>query len=229
MSIRNLHSRPFVQEDEGRPTWEKLVQAIKWVLVAGGLALLIAGCSSSGPASGPPINTGPTPTAVAVPPSTVLDGTKPVTVPFTADAGALVVTAGPPPGDVTHDRAVTRVQELRRTARADDPSIVAVVSGLVTLRAGLSADSVINRPAWIVIYTQNLMAACPAIATEPQVPSWASNLRAVVILGEQPLPANDGTGTISPIFGYNGAGPGLCYRQVTPTVVALDGLIRGEY
>jgi hypothetical protein len=194
------------------------------VLAAAAVLLLVAGCSSSGSTSGQPAQT-----AAAVPPSTALDGTKPVNVPFTADDGALVVTVGPPPADVAHDRARIRAQELRGTSRADDPNIVAVVSGLVTLRAGLSPDSVVNRPAWIVVYTQNLMAACPEMGAEAPVPTWASNLRAVVILGEQPLPADDGTGTISPIFGYDGAGTGLCGRKLTPTVVSLDGLIRGEY
>ena len=61
------------------------------------------------------------------------------------------------------------------------------------------------------------------------MPTWASNLRAVVILAEQPLPADDGAGTTSPIFGYDGAGIGLCGRSVTPRVVSFDRLVRGEY
>ncbi len=204
----------------------------KRVLVAGAVAVLLAGCSSGGASRSQPAGSATATTrapVATVPPSTVLDGTRPVTVPFTADDGALVVTTGAPPADVTRDRAVARVRELRRTARSDDPNIVAVVSGLVTLGPGLSPDAVVDRPAWIVIYTQNLLAACPARGTEPTMPAWASNLRAVIVLGERPLPADDGSGTISPIFGYDGAGTGLCDRSVTPSVVSLDALVRGEY
>jgi hypothetical protein len=198
-----------------------------WAGVAAGvLVVALTGCTSSSSPTGQPAATEST---VPVPPSTVLDGTNAVTVPFTADDGALVVTAGPPPADVTQERAVARVQELRVTSTGDPPHIVGVVSGLVTLRPGLGPDSVVARSAWVVVYTQRLNAACPMRGTEPAIPSSASQLRAIIILGEQPLPTEDGSGTIAPVFGYNGAGTGLCIQSSQPGVASLDELIQGAY
>jgi len=163
-----------------------------------------------------------------VSPSTLVDPTQGVTVPFTADGGALVLTEAEPPSDVTKERALTRFNELRTHPT---PTVVAVVSGLVTLATGLGHDVVVNRPAWVVAYTEIDAVACPSMGpseTSPVPPATASHLRAMIMMGEQPLPGTAGGPAIAPIFGYDGAGTGVCSLRTEPTILTEDQLNHGE-
>lgn len=164
-----------------------------------------------------------------VPPSTLVDPTQGLTVPFTADGDALVLTEGEPPSDVTKERALTRFNELRTHP---SPTVVAVVAGLVTVKTGLGHDLVVNRPAWVVAYTEIDAAACPTMGpsetTSPSPPPTASHLRAVIMMGERPLPGTAGGPAIAPIFGYDGAGTGVCGPRTEPTILTEDELNHGE-
>jgi len=164
--------------------------------------------------------------AQRVSPSTLLDPTQGVKVPFTADGGALVVAKGEPPADVTKERALSRFHELRDPATK--PTVIAVVSGHVSLRPGLGQDLIADRPAWVVVYTESGVFNCPAIETMPTAPPDASNLRAVIMMGEQPLAGTTGGPTIAPIFGYDGAGTGICGPSTEPAVLTVDQLLQGQ-
>jgi hypothetical protein len=160
-----------------------------------------------------------------VPPSTLVDPTQGLTVPLTADGGALVVTEGEPPSDVTKERALSRFHELR--SPATQPTVIGVVSGLVSLRPGLGHDLVAYRPAWVIAYTETTVSSC-LVETMPTTPPDASNLRAVVIMGEQPLAGTTGGPTIAPIFGYDGAGTDICGPSTEPGVLTVDQLLHGQ-
>ena len=154
-----------------------------------------------------------------------LDPTHGVAVPFTADGGAFVVTDGPPPADVSKARAVARFHQLRDATK--QPTVIAAVSGLVTVRAGLSPDPIVGRPAWIIVYTQGgAIASCPAEMTTPVVPPDASHMQSVVIMGEHPLPNGSGR-PIDPILGYDGAGIGPCEPNAVPSILFEDQLNHG--
>ena len=188
------------------------------------VALTVAGCTSGTP-NGSSGTTATTVTTAPVPPSTLLDPTRGVTVPFTADGDAFVVTDSPPPADLSEDRAVARFYQLRDATK--QPTVIAVVSGLVTVRAGLSPDPIVGRPAWIIVYTRGgAMPSCPAVIGMT-LPLDASHLQAVVIMGEHPLPDYSGH-TIGPIFGYDGAGTGPCEPSPVPTILTEDQLNHGE-
>jgi hypothetical protein len=51
----------------------------------------------------------------------------------------------------------------------------------------------------------------------------------VIILGQPAVPGTGSAGSISPVFGYEGAGTGLCTQNTQPTVLSEDQLNRGEY
>ena len=188
------------------------------VLILGGA--LCAGCTS-----GRSTVTPTTTTAVSTPASTVLSPHPTVTVPFTADNGALVVTDGPPPDDVTQDQAVAITNELLRS-QVSSPKVTSVVHGLVTLAPGLAADSVTARAAWIVVYDQDQLAACPA-SPQPTAPASASNLRALLVFASPPPVGNDQRIVPSPIYEYQGAGLGLCGPTSQPVVLDLNHLRPG--
>ena len=187
------------------------------MLLGAATIVAIAGCTTHG---GGPAE------AVRVSPSTVEDPTQGLTVPFTADGGALVVTEGEPPPDVTKEQALSRFQELRGSAT--QPTVIAVVSGQVSLRPGLGQDLVAYRRAWVVAYTETGITSCPLIDTMPTTPPNASNLRAVVIMGEQPLAGTAGGPPIAPVFGYDGAGTGICGPSMEPVVLTVDQLLHGQ-
>jgi hypothetical protein len=188
--------------------------------VCGVLALVSAACTSGQTVDRPAVPD----TAGTVPPSTILDGSTPVAVPFTADLGALLVTEGPPPSDVTREEAVARFEELRRS---DRPSIVSVVSGLVTLGPGLGVDPVSERPAWVIVYTATVAASCPAMIDPPPTPPpTASHLHAVIVFGDTTTPGFEPT-YVGPVLGYEGAGTGPCTQRTVPMVLTENQLAIG--
>jgi len=188
-------------------------------VVAAAAAVAVIACTSCRTTTAPVANVQP------IPPSTLLEPTQGVTVPFTADSGALVVIAGEPPPEVTKERALTRFHDLRASPT---PTVVAVVAGLVTVGAGLGHDVVVNQPAWVVAYTETDVAACPTVEGTPTVPSTASHLRAVIIMGDQPLAGTGAGPMIAPIFGYDGAGTGVCSPRTEPSVLTEDQLNHGK-
>ena len=188
-------------------------------LVVAVALLAIVGCSSgsgrhdsASPASTAP----PVTTVVGGSPSTVLTGAKGLRVPFTADDGALVVTTGGAPDDVTEQQAADRAIQLRTSA--GKAPIVTVVAGRVTIAAGLGPMPIVDQPAWIVAYTQLYVAACPnrlSGGVEPTVPSSASHLTAIIITGSTTL------------VGYFGTGTGICTLRTEPEVVSESDLVDG--
>jgi hypothetical protein len=160
-------------------------------------------CGSSTPTT--TANT--TPTTAGTPPSTVLNGPGNLTVPFTADDGALTVTAGPPPDGITP----TQVQAILEMLGSPPPSggfnypvlpaawPGSVVSGRVSLKAGLGVPAIDARPAWIVPITYAGL-ICPYNPDEANHPPWASHLAMIII---------EGTGN-DQIIEYTGIGGGGC-------------------
>jgi hypothetical protein len=197
---------------------ETMMGAAGRVGVAVALVALV-GCSSGAvrhDSSSRATTTTPVTAAAGGPPSTALNGAQGLAVPFTADNGALVITAGPPPDDVTAQQAADRAARLRTSAgRAP---IVTVLSGRVTLAAGLGPTAIVDQPAWIVGYIQEYVAACPgrpAGAIEPTVPPSASHLTAIIITGA------------TAVVGYFGAGTGICTLRSEPEVASEDDLVNG--
>src|SRR3954471_7830751 len=85
-------------------------------------AAIVAACSSGSGDAGRTVSSG------TIPPSTLLTPADGVTVPFTADDNALVVTVGAPPDTVTADDAVAALSELR-TSQGTPPKVLAVLKG----------------------------------------------------------------------------------------------------
>jgi len=187
---------------------------------------LVVGSCSSGTSSHPSDDS--TATTTPVSPSTVLNPNPAVTVPFTADNGALTVTGGPGPDDVTQDQAVAITNNLLgdRTRPAE---IISVVSGLVTLATGLTIDTVSGQPAWVVVYHREVLASCPAMSTTMTAPPTASNLEAMIVLGPPTPAGEDIRQTPSPVYDYLGAGLGTCGgARETPRVLDLYDLYNGQ-
>ena len=196
----------------------------RWLVAAAVAAMILASASCSSTGSGRDAaetkSLPEAPTSVPVTPSTVLDPSQPLAVPFTADDGALVVTAGPPPSDVTQGQAVAMAEKLLPSGgRVADSN--AAVSGLVTLAAGLTHDEVVDRPAWIVPYTQAIRFACPATATPQTAPPAASGLEAMIILRPVPPAGDQLRITPAPAFDYIGAGVIVCAPSTSPKVLDL--------
>lgn len=144
-------------------------------------------------------------------------GTKGLRVAFTAGDGALVMTTGPAPDDVTEQQAADRAIQLRTSAGREP--IVTVLSGRVTIAAGLGPMPIVDQPAWIVAYTQLYVAACPdprlTGGVEPTVPLSASHLNAIIITGA----------TTAVAYVEAGAGDGTLRSE--PEVVAEADLVNG--
>ncbi len=193
-----------------------------WWLVAVVVASLGASsCSPDQSASSP--STVP---ASQIAPSTVLNPSPGITVPFTADDGAFVVTAGAAPDTVTQDQAVAVAKDLLGSLPTA-PQIRTVVAGRVTFAPGLTSDSVVERSAWIVVYTQESIGACVGLSTTPVAPASASNLQAIVVLG-QPTPiGEDIRVSPAPVYDYLGAGLVVCYPSTQPRVLDLYQLYNG--
>jgi hypothetical protein len=167
-----------------------------------------------------------TATTAAVVPSTLLDGTSTLSVPFTADEGSLVVTPGRAPDGLTQERALTRFHQLRGSTL--EPTVVSVVSGEVTLRPGLTATPVVNQPAWVISYTIIVAAACPAMVGEPDTaPPTASHLHAFLMFGDEPVPSG-ASASVARVIGYEGAGTGICEPSTEPIALSEDQLNHGE-
>jgi hypothetical protein len=187
------------------------------------VAFAVAGCSS-GTSTSPNATTAPT---APVSPSTVLDPSPGVTVPFTADNGALTVTAGPAPDNVTQDQAVSITNNLLG-AHSPTAQILSAVSGLVTFGPGLTADTVSGQPAWVIVYRRDGVVACPAMPTTATAPTTASNLQAMIVLGPPTPAGEDIRQTPPPVYDYRGAGIGLCGPAEAPRVLALFDIYNGQ-
>ncbi len=166
------------------------------------LALVGAACGGTATrASTPTTGTRPTTTTTPpVPPSTVIGGdTAALQVPFTADDGALTVTVGPYPSEVTAAEAVAIASSLDGTMLGLPPVVDgAPLPGVVDLHAGFGAPAILHRSAWIVPFHFKLLYACPAQIAP--LPASASKLRVVIVEGPRP----------DQIVIYQGAGGGAC-------------------
>ena len=169
------------------------------------MAIVAASCSSS-------VSTSSSTTT----PSTVLDGSGPVTPPFTADNDALVVVAGPPPAGVDQDRATEILHQLAPDL-PDHPTTFQVFPGRVTMADGLGAPALDGVAAWVVVYQRYAEAACPVegvgdeSSTTTTTPAWASGLTVLIVAG--PSITDD-------VTRYEGAGVWLCSTTVAPSALA---------
>jgi hypothetical protein len=126
-------------------------------------------------------------------------------VPFTADQGALVVTAGAAPTGITGAAAAQAVAGTSHfwPVRA----IGAPMPGTAHLRSGLGVPAIDGHPAWIVPVRYVGEYACPMIAyPTPSIPPWASHLTVIIVTGTSP----------GEIVLYAGVGTGPCQPNVQP-------------
>ena len=129
---------------------------------------------------------------------------------------------------MTREAALAQFDDLR-TSNSSRPTIVSVVSGLVTLQPGLGVDPVTARSAWLIVYTAvSGAASCPIHEGDPAPPPTASYLNAVIIFGNKTLPGQ-GSSVAGPALGYEGAGTGICTPSTQPKVLTEDQLRTGEY
>jgi hypothetical protein len=144
----------------------------------------------------------------------VLDGTAPVTPPFTADRGALVVTDGPAPDGVTEAQAVAAFHGVVQDYPGH-PTTWQVFPGRVTLQPGLGAPPLDGVAAWVIVYQQYVVASCPMQTgdDETTAPPWGSHLTALLVTGPS---ISDGG-----VTRYEGAGFRLCSVLTEPQ--ALSG------
>ena len=169
------------------------------------LSVVATGCSSSGSTA-----------TSSTTPSTVLDGTKAVTAPFTADDGALLVVAGPPPAGVDQDRATEILHQLAPDF-PDHPTTYQVFPGRVTMAEGLGAPALDGVAAWVVVYQRYTVASCPVelddgSSTTTTTPPRASGLSVLIVAG--PSVTDD-------VTRYQGAGVNFCSTTAAPS--ALSG------
>lgn len=151
-------------------------------------------------------------TASTAPSVTVLSPTASIRPPFTADGGALRVSAGDPPPHVSQQQAISLLRLLvPRTIGNETPDpIYAVVAGGVDLADGLGVGALHSVPAWTIRHEEIFPAACPAQAPgSPTPPPTASNMSAAVVTGPD----------LAHVVMYEGAGTYLCYPRLRPEAI----------
>jgi hypothetical protein len=175
------------------------------------LAVAAAACSTTTAPMAHPTSTSTTSTTVE-PPSTVQIASTAVqhpsslTTPFTADDGALTVTAGPAPGGITAARAAALVASLRGPIGGFPLKVIqAPLPGLVDLEPGHGAPAIKGAAAWIVPFDYGLLPYCPA-EVPATLPTWASGLKVAIVERGDP----------NQIVIYEGAGAAVCSPNVTP-------------
>ncbi len=142
----------------------------------------------------------------------MLGGLKgPLTVPFTADQGALVAVAGPAPVGVSAAEARRTVDSLVAQQLSLFHVAQTPLAAQISLRAGIGVPP-IHAAAWIVPLALNskVVINCPVIpAPVPALPATASDLHVALVIGPSP----------DQVFVYEGAGIGICDEvQRTPVV-----------
>jgi hypothetical protein len=198
--------RHVTRTESSRPTRPRKSLLIP---AAAALVALAAACSSGRAAvDGPPSTVPRTTTTTTVPPRTIIKASGPPTVPFTADRGAITVTAGDPPRGVSSATATALSSSFPGVGTPEDVFRVtgAPIAGTVTLSPSLGAGTVVDAPAWIVPVMYRGIYACPAIRTPAQPPVWASELLLVVVTGSAP----------GQVVSYQGAGTGPCSPSGAP-------------
>ena len=151
-------------------------------------------------------------TPTEVPPSTVLDPTKGIKVPFTADDGALTVAVGDPPVSVSQEQAIALLSSLVPRIKGFPLDLAyAVVSGRVTLAPGLGVPPMTDEAAWVISHTESTGASCGARALgAPEAPTTSSKLSVAIITGP----------TLSDVVMYEGAGTWLCAPRLSPEAIS---------
>ena len=174
------------------------------------LVVLAAACTHS---DGKPLLL-PTTTTRPVPPSTVTPstltpgtgsatgaGTTHLTVPFTADQDALVVTAGAAPSGIDLARAEALAAALPGGLYGSPPVVAGpAVHGRVSIGAGLGVPASHAQPGWVIPVTTHAIFGCPLMMNPPSIPAWASRLVAIIVEGPRP----------DQLILYQGVGSGPC-------------------
>jgi len=141
-----------------------------------------------------------------------------VTVPFSADDGALVVASGPGPVGVSSGDAERVLRSVLLDPVRSDLNIIPheLLIGRVSLASGLGAPAMDGVPGWVRLYRGVAIASCAALSKPvPVVPDWASALHAIVVTSTDP----------TTIVAYYGAGTGVCELRAKPeAAVAPDFL-----
>jgi hypothetical protein len=174
--------------------------------------VVVSACSSTTSHAGAGPTTTSTTSTTAEPPSTVLisptdaQAASPLRIPFTADHGALIVTAGPAPAGITGPRAAAIVSSLRGPLGGFPLKVTqAPLHGLVDLEAGNGAPAMRGESAWIVPFDYGILPGCPA-EVPATLPASASGLKVAIVEGSRP----------DQIVIYEGAGAAVCSPNVTP-------------